>query len=67
MAEALTYYPQFANLPEYAGPDLPTNARSIVTGLTRSIVAGLTNLPPEKYIQYVGSNVAASKHQCRVR
>jgi hypothetical protein len=54
MAQSREYIPQFANLPEYAGPGLPTGARNIV--------AGLRDLPGEKYIQYVDPQVALRKH-----
>jgi len=53
MAEARAFYPQFANLPEYSGSRLSTRARNVV--------AGLTDLPPPSYIQYVDPNVAASE------
>ncbi|KIX99884.1 uncharacterized protein Z520_04520 [Fonsecaea multimorphosa CBS 102226] len=44
--------PQHANLPVYSGPSRPTKARNIV--------AGLTELPAERHIQYIDPNVAAS-------
>ena len=53
MAQARAHVPQFANLPAYTGSILPTKARGIV--------AGLTDLPPEKYILYLDPNVEASK------
>jgi hypothetical protein len=53
MAKARAHVPQFANLPTYTGPGVPTAARNTV--------AALTDLPPESYIQYVDPNVAASE------
>jgi hypothetical protein len=49
---ARSHVPQFANLPEYAGPDLPTRARNVVKALTEL---------PERFIEFVDENVAASK------
>jgi hypothetical protein len=49
---ARSHVPQFANLPEYAGPDVPTRARNVVKALTEL---------PERFIEYVDENVAASK------
>ena len=41
-----------ADLPAYAGPVIPTRARNIVTALTDL---------PERFIEYVDDNVAASR------
>ena len=49
---ARSHVPQFANLPEYAGPDVPTRARNVVKALTEL---------PERFIEYVDENVAAGK------
>src|SRR5271156_6446297 len=51
-----SHVPQFANLPEYAGPGLPTRARNVVKALTEL---------PERFIEYVDENVAASKEDPR--
>ena len=51
-----SHVPQFANLPEYAGPGLPTRARNVVKSLTEL---------PERFIEYVDENVAASKEDPR--
>jgi hypothetical protein len=49
---ARNHVPQFANLPAYAGPGIPTRARNVVKALTEL---------PERFIEYVDDNVAASK------
>jgi hypothetical protein len=49
---ARNHVPQFANLPAYAGPGIPTRARNVVKSLTEL---------PERFIEYVDDNVAASK------
>ena len=51
-----SHVPQFANLPEYAGPGLPTRARNVVKALTEL---------PERFIEYVDENVYASKEDPR--
>ena len=57
MAQAEALVPDLANFPEYPGPGLPTQARNIV--------AALTFLPPEKFIQNVDDNVAARESAIR--
>ena len=49
--EARKKVPQFANLPAYAGPGIPTKARDVVKELTE--ISG-------QYTEYVDDNVAAS-------
>lgn len=49
---ARNHVPQFANLPAYAGPGIPTRAHNIVKALTEL---------PERFVEYVDDNVAASK------
>jgi hypothetical protein len=51
-----SHVPQSANLPEYAGPGLPTRARNVVKALTEL---------PERFIEYVDENVAARKEDLR--
>lgn len=51
-----SHVPQFANLPESAGPGPPTRARNVVKALTEL---------PERFIEYVDENVAASKEDPR--
>ena len=53
--EARKNDPQHANLPEYAGPGLPTKARNIVRELTE--ISG-------HYTEYIDDNVAASASDC---
>ena len=53
---ARSHVPQFANLPEYAGPGVLTRARNVVKVLTEL---------PERFTEYVDENVAASKEDMR--
>src|SRR5437016_2682375 len=48
--------PQFADSPEHAGPGLTTRARNVVKALTEL---------PERFIEYIDENVAASKEDPR--
>jgi hypothetical protein len=51
MDGARRHVPQFANLPEYTGPGIPTKARNIVKALTEV---------PDYAIEYIDDNVSAS-------
>lgn len=53
MIQARANDPLHANLPEYIVSGEQTKARDIV--------AGLTDLPAEKYIRYLDANVEASR------
>lgn len=53
MAEIRSHYQEFANLPAYTGPGLPTPARNTISALTA--------IPEEKYIRALDENVRASK------